>query len=104
MKRFLVPGLSALALWISACGGDTPSAPPVETTSPLPPPAAVAAPAPESTSQKAPGIEGGVGDIERIGPTQNGGSRFCRRPARFADEYSVKLPECLRRYNDQMSW
>ena len=48
-------------------------------------------------------VEGGVGDIECIGPTQNGGSRCCRRIASLADEYPVKLPECLNRDNDQMS-
>ena len=47
-------------------------------------------------------FERGVGDIERIGPTQDGGSRLCRRAARFADEDPVKLPECLGRNNDQM--
>lgn len=47
-------------------------------------------------------VEGGVGDIECIGPTQNGGSRCCRRIARLADEYPVKLPECLGRDYDQM--
>ena len=49
-------------------------------------------------------FERGVGDIERIGPTQDGGSRLCRRAARFADEDPVKLPECLGRNNDQVSW
>jgi hypothetical protein len=48
-------------------------------------------------------VERRVGDIERIRPTQNGGSRFCWRIARLADEYPVKLPECLGRDNDQMS-
>ena len=37
-------------------------------------------------------VERGVGDIERIRPTQNGGSRFCRRVACLADEHPVKLP------------
>ena len=37
-------------------------------------------------------VEGGVGDIECMGPTQNDGPRFCRRIARLADEYPVKLP------------
>ncbi len=49
-------------------------------------------------------FERGVGDIERIRPTQNGGSRLCRRAASLADEYAVKLPECLGRNNDQVSW
>lgn len=48
-------------------------------------------------------FERGVGDIERIGPTQYGGSRLCRRAARLADEHPMKLPECLGGDNDQMS-
>ena len=49
-------------------------------------------------------FERGVGDIERLRPTQNGGSRLCRRAARLADEYPVELPECLGRNNNQVSW
>lgn len=49
-------------------------------------------------------FERGVGDIERIRPTQNGGSRLCRRAARLADEYPVQFPECLGRNNDQVAW
>ena len=48
-------------------------------------------------------FEGRVSDIECIRPTQDGGFRICRRAARFADEYPVKLPECLGRDHNQMS-
>ena len=48
-------------------------------------------------------FERGIGDIERIRPTQNGGSRLCRRSAGLADEYSMQFPECLGRNNDQVS-
>jgi hypothetical protein len=49
-------------------------------------------------------FERGVSDIERIRPTQDRGSRLCWRSAGLAHEYPVKLPECLGRNNDQVSW
>ena len=54
--------------------------------------------------RRAHGFERGVGDIERIRPTQNGRSRFCRRAARLSDEYTVQFTECLGRNNDEVSW
>ena len=47
-------------------------------------------------------VKRGIGDLERIGPTQDGRPCVRRRAAGFTDKYAVQLSKCLDRDYDKM--